>query len=166
MAEIPSLRSADIVAVDACADTSLALTADGRVYAWGNSEYGQLFHGTAHDTIVRPALAASLQRAGRVRAIAAGGTFSAVLTGTAAVDRRRGPPRTNTGRGAPHDADDDGVYTAGFGPALGHGRAVEQSTEPRRVAHLPPIAQLYASSDSTAAITRTRRRAAALVRAR
>eukprot|EP01135_Chromosphaera_perkinsii_P006314 Nk52_evm43s485 gene=Nk52_evmTU43s485 len=90
--------------ISACADCNMALTDKGRVLSWGNSEYGQTFHGIEKDKIPEPLLVESLLDENIVD-IAAGGSFSLALNkdgevfvaGYGAVTGlRESPPQTPT----------------------------------------------------------------------
>lgn len=72
-----------LVGVAAGGDTSFAWSQTGRVWAWGNSEYGQGLHGRAIDRIDAPleATEALPSEMGKVVQIAAGGPFVVVLDG-------------------------------------------------------------------------------------
>jgi alpha-tubulin suppressor-like RCC1 family protein len=68
-----------IIAVAAAGDTSLALTSDGRVYAWGSGTSGQLGNG-AFASSAYPGLVGSLLQGKTVVAIAGGNTSCYALT--------------------------------------------------------------------------------------
>jgi alpha-tubulin suppressor-like RCC1 family protein len=77
-----ALLSKTVVALAAGGYHSLALTADGLVFAWGrNYDYGQLGNGSATDSNVPVAVTADGELAGKtVVAVAAGGYHSLALT--------------------------------------------------------------------------------------
>ncbi|KAN0065958.1 hypothetical protein ACQY0O_001092 [Thecaphora frezii] len=120
---LPVLGAGDRwVQVAAGADTSFALAASGRLFAWGNSEYGQaMLPSGVEDRVQKPVeVTEALQRAyrtaaievqgeARVRKVVAGGSWAGVL-------------------------DDCGrVWTVGYG-ALGLGEFVSMTSDPS----LPP----------------------------
>ena len=70
-----------VVAIAAGIGTSMALTADGRVYCWGSNQYGQLGEGTTTSSTVPVAVTASGALAGKaVTAIAAGAWHGMALS--------------------------------------------------------------------------------------
>jgi alpha-tubulin suppressor-like RCC1 family protein len=69
-----------VTAIAAGGDQSLALTADGRVLAWGDDSGGQLGNGTSANSSSATPVPADLPARTRVTAIAAGGDFSLALT--------------------------------------------------------------------------------------
>ncbi|KAI8350155.1 regulator of chromosome condensation 1/beta-lactamase-inhibitor protein II [Blakeslea trispora] len=105
-------------------DFTLALSQDGKLWTWGNSEYGQGAQGKVIDKILEP-LSIDFNC---VIDIAAGGPFSVLLT------------RGKT------------VYTCGYG-ALGLGQDTLQTLEPKEVKGLEDIVKVYATTDYAAAIT-------------
>ncbi len=104
----------ELVGVAAGGDTSFAWSRTGRVWSWGNSEYGQAGHGRAIDRIDEPLEATgALREAGvrGVRKIVVGGPFAAI-----------------------HDARGK-LFTLGFG-AIGQG--------PKQIHNLVPTPVLQA----------------------
>ncbi|MFO1484532.1 MAG: LamG-like jellyroll fold domain-containing protein [Verrucomicrobiaceae bacterium] len=76
-----ALAGKTVIAVAAGYQHSLALTADGKVYAWGRNESGQLGDGTNTDSNVPVAVNASGVLAGKtIVAISAGTGFSVALS--------------------------------------------------------------------------------------
>ena len=72
------------MSVSAGGDTSFAWSKAGRVWAWGNSEYGQAGHGKPIDRINEPLEATGpLKDAGvqGIKQIVVGGSFAAILDG-------------------------------------------------------------------------------------
>ncbi|KAI9251958.1 regulator of chromosome condensation 1/beta-lactamase-inhibitor protein II [Sporodiniella umbellata] len=110
--------------VTSSSDFSLALTQDGQVWTWGNSEYGQGGQGKKVDRILEPV---KIPWAEEIRDVAAGGPFSVFLT-------KQGQ-----------------VYTCGFG-ALGCGEGVE-SLVPKKIHGLDNVQRVFASTDYAAALT-------------
>ncbi len=75
------LQGRKVTAIAAGALHCLALTSDGRVFAWGHNDFGQLGNGTTNDSRVPVAVDIGGGLAGKVvTAIAAGGSFSLALT--------------------------------------------------------------------------------------
>lgn len=93
-----------LVGVAAGGDTSIVWTQSGRVWGWGNSEYGQALVGDeAIDRIDVPteatdALKQALAPGARVVDVKLGGSFVVVLDGKS---------RLAPGPGSPHDANAD-----------------------------------------------------------
>ena len=92
---------ADVIAIACGTRFSLALSADGRVWAWGNNQESRLGDGTTHTrlTPVR-VLTESSDALGGITQISAGATHSLALQGTRAsvrmgVEQRRPPWRRN-----------------------------------------------------------------------
>ncbi|EPQ31042.1 uncharacterized protein PFL1_01231 [Pseudozyma flocculosa PF-1] len=160
---LPALEAASgdrFVSVAAGADTSFALSQSGRLFAWGNSEYGQaMLDSGVEDRVPTPvevtgALKRACEEAGleldgaRIKKVVAGGSWAGVLD-----DRGR-------------------VWTAGYGP-LGLGAAeVDESLDlpppPKasvhlsRVSALPPgITDIQAGLDYAVAIGPTDKQASA-----
>ncbi|KAI9318649.1 regulator of chromosome condensation 1/beta-lactamase-inhibitor protein II [Dichotomocladium elegans] len=105
-------------------DFTLALTDDGRLWTWGNSEYGQGMTGSKIDRILEPI---ELEHSGVID-IAAGGPFSVVLT------------------------EDGSVHTCGYG-ALGLGEGVIETLKLQRIPGLSNVQRVFATTDYAAAIT-------------
>ncbi|KAI8869394.1 RCC1/BLIP-II [Ramicandelaber brevisporus] len=84
------LSERNIRKITCSADTTLALTEDGSLFAWGNSEYGQAMLGSKIDRVSQPVKVDTLSHS--VVDIAAGSTGSLVL------------------------CDDGNVYGCGYGP--------------------------------------------------
>jgi alpha-tubulin suppressor-like RCC1 family protein len=82
---LPSTLQDPVVGIAAGGDSSMLWTLSGRMWAWGNSEYGQcLVRGKAINSIVRPT-EASIDVAqctkGKVVDVRFGGCFVLVLDG-------------------------------------------------------------------------------------
>ena len=74
------LRGKKVVQISAGVSFSLALTADGKVYAWGDNYYGQLGNGTNTRSSIPVEVGASSRMANKkIVAIAAGGFHSLAL---------------------------------------------------------------------------------------
>ena len=112
---VEALASVSIRALACGGNHTVALTSDGAVYSWGDSEHGQLGHGGEDDeyTPKRVEALASVS----VRALACGHNHTTALTS------------------------DGAMYSWGYGAygRLGHGDTSGQHT-PKRVDALPPIA--------------------------
>ncbi|KAJ2744228.1 hypothetical protein GGI20_003127 [Coemansia sp. BCRC 34301] len=116
--------------ISASTDFALALTADNRLYYWGNAEYGQCMTGAKIDQVLTP-----LQvpfGLGRIAGIAAGGCHALVLT------------------------DDGRVYSCGYG-ALGLGPATVATLQPTQIDGLGDIQAIYSSTDRSLAVDSQRR---------
>ena len=75
------LAGKTVVAIGAGHSHSLALTSDGKIYAWGNNQNGQLGNGTGVSSAVPVAVSMTGALAGKiVKAIAAGGDHNVALT--------------------------------------------------------------------------------------
>ncbi|KAI8049434.1 regulator of chromosome condensation 1/beta-lactamase-inhibitor protein II [Gilbertella persicaria] len=105
-------------------DFTLALGQDGKLWTWGNSEYGQGIQGKVIDRILEPLEI----HVSDVVDIAAGGPFSVLLT------------------------KDGNVHTCGYG-ALGLGQDTIQTLELKQIEGLNRISKVYATTDYAAAIT-------------
>ncbi|KAI8147966.1 regulator of chromosome condensation 1/beta-lactamase-inhibitor protein II [Fennellomyces sp. T-0311] len=121
--QLPTLDNAPIKKLAGSTDFTLALTADGGLWTWGNSEYGQGMTGAKIDRILQPI---RLEHRGIVD-IAAGGPFSVVL------------------------AEDGTVHTCGYG-ALGLGRDTIETLTLQRIPGLPEIEKVFATTDFAAAV--------------
>ena len=76
-----ALAGKSVVAIEAGDSHSLALTSDGKVFAWGDNTWGQLGTGNTSDGVVPMPVVASGDLAGKfVVAIAAGNSHSLALT--------------------------------------------------------------------------------------
>ncbi|KAJ1981918.1 hypothetical protein H4R35_000514 [Dimargaris xerosporica] len=110
------------------ADFTLALTQYGRLYVWGNSEYGQAMLGHKVDRILEPVIVPFSQC---VRDVACGGTHALVLT----------------------DAGE--LYTCGYG-MLGLGPDQHEALQPTRLpwpAPQDPPTRVYCGPDYSACLT-------------
>ena len=180
---LPALEAGDrFVQVAAGADTSYVLSAAGRLYAWGNSEYGQaLLSDGVCDRVERPVeVTQALERAyaaadadtdvggARIVKVVAGGSWVGVLDSKSSAHHHiafhcleqlaslltRCAPLSPKGNGR--------VFTAGYGP-VGLGTLQEGDQNPPvpvSTAHLarvslPPMAQLYAGHDYAVAVSRS-----------
>ncbi|XP_059086233.1 RCC1-like G exchanging factor-like protein [Tigriopus californicus] len=74
------LKGENVVKVASSADCVLALTDQGEVFGWGNSEYGQLASVTDEQQINTPHKL-NTRGLGRIKDIAAGGTICLILNG-------------------------------------------------------------------------------------
>ncbi|KAI9363626.1 regulator of chromosome condensation 1/beta-lactamase-inhibitor protein II [Pilaira anomala] len=127
--DVPSPLSfkAEIMKLSSSTDFTLALGKDGKLWTWGNSEYGQGIQGKIIDRILEP-LEIKVKD---VVDIAAGGPFSVILT-----------------KGG-H------VFTCGYG-SLGLGKEVIQTLEASEVRELSDkqIIKVVATTDYAAAISK------------
>ncbi|KAI7851685.1 regulator of chromosome condensation 1/beta-lactamase-inhibitor protein II [Circinella umbellata] len=121
--QLPLLGSSPITKIAGSTDFTLALTADGGLWTWGNSEYGQGMTGAKIDRILQPTL---LEHRGIID-IAAGGPFSVVL------------------------AEDGSVHTCGYG-ALGLGKDTIETLSLQRIRNLPRIKKVFAATDYAGAV--------------
>lgn len=83
---IPSLVEGDvkgekIVSLSCAADCVLALNDKGEVFGWGNSEYGQLKCEGDTQQINTPQFIESTRQFGKIKDIAAGGSYCLILNG-------------------------------------------------------------------------------------
>ncbi|KAI8088523.1 regulator of chromosome condensation 1/beta-lactamase-inhibitor protein II [Thamnidium elegans] len=117
----------EIKKLSSSTDYTFALGTDGRLWTWGNSEYGQGIQGKIIDRILEP-LEVKLND---VVDVAAGGPFSVILT------------------------KDGQVYTCGYG-SLGLGKDVVQTLEATVVTELSnkEIIKVFATTDYAAAISK------------
>ncbi|KAI9263200.1 regulator of chromosome condensation 1/beta-lactamase-inhibitor protein II [Phascolomyces articulosus] len=121
---LPSLGSTSCIKkIAGSTDFTLALTEEGGLWTWGNSEYGQGMTGAKIDRILQPIL---LEHRGIID-IAAGGPFSVIL------------------------CEDGSVHTCGYG-ALGLGKETIETLQLQRIRNLPPIKKVFAATDYAAAI--------------
>ena len=72
-----------VIAVSAGAYHSLAITADGAVWSWGNEHYGKLGHGDQQDQLLPKEVEAFARQ--RVAAVLAGEDHSLAITADGAV---------------------------------------------------------------------------------
>ncbi|XP_037960863.1 RCC1-like G exchanging factor-like protein [Teleopsis dalmanni] len=107
------IEKENIVKISCASDCVLALNANGEVFGWGNSEYGQLDNlDNAEPQINKPRLLNITKGLGKIKDIAAGGSFCMLLN------------------------EEGLVYTWGYG-ILGFGPYVEQTSKPQHL--LPPL---------------------------
>ncbi|KAJ2489876.1 hypothetical protein IWW37_003644 [Coemansia sp. RSA 2050] len=111
--------------ISSSTDFTLGLTADNRLYYWGNAEYGQCMTGTKIDQVLAPIQAPF--GFGRITGIAAGGCHALVLT------------------------DEGRVYSCGYG-ALGLGPTTIATLQPTLIEGLHDIQAIFASTDRCLAI--------------
>lgn len=121
--------------ISASTDCSLALTTDGTVFGWGNTEYQQLGANTTKTQVAAPKVIPSDLFKGRVVQVAAGGSFSLFLTS------------------------DGAVYSLGYGAGLGLGKNVEATSVPKQVVFSSiqdddEVGLIGASVDYSVAVTR------------
>lgn len=81
------IKETKIVDVAGQADCSLALSEDGQLFAWGNSEYGQLSMVTDHTQVNVPRYL-PVHSCGTVVKAAAGGSICALLNGNSSTITR------------------------------------------------------------------------------
>ena len=81
--KIEALAGQRVVAMLAGAMHSLAVTADGTVWSWGNGSYGQLGHGDQQNQLLPKKIETLAGQ--RVVAVSAGGCHSLALTADGAV---------------------------------------------------------------------------------
>ena len=115
-------------------DCSLALTSDGIVCGWGNSEYQQLGLDTTEMQVAVPSvISGKLFEKGRVVMVAAGGSFCLFLTSVGAV------------------------YSIGYGAGLGLDDEIQSTSIPKEIrfdmVQGQRIGQIHASVDYAAAVT-------------
>ncbi|KAJ2794886.1 hypothetical protein H4R20_006073, partial [Coemansia guatemalensis] len=109
-----------IVDISSTTDFTLALSADNRVFYWGNAEYGQCMVGRKIDKVLVPMQVPFGK--GRIKSIAAGGCHALLLT--------------EAGQ----------VYICGYG-GLGLGSDCVSVLEPTLIEGLENIDMIYASTD-------------------
>ncbi|KAJ9085838.1 hypothetical protein DSO57_1009947 [Entomophthora muscae] len=119
-----SIPPVEIKKVSSRHDCTIVLLESGKVYSWGNSEYGQGMHGKKIDRVlgIKPILFDE-----KVVDIAAGGSFSLLLS------------------------DSGKVFVCGFG-VLGLGELVTQVLVPTEIPTLRDIKKIFASSGTASAI--------------
>ncbi|KAL1932521.1 hypothetical protein VTP01DRAFT_8199 [Rhizomucor pusillus] len=125
-ANVPALLpwTAPIKKLAGSTDFTLALTENGEMWTWGNSEYGQGMTGAKIDRILEPVRL----DVNNVVDMAAGGPFSVVLTA------------------------DGCVHTCGYG-VLGLGADVLETLTLRKVPGLANVKRVFAATDYAAALT-------------
>ncbi|KAG2173415.1 hypothetical protein INT44_008767 [Umbelopsis vinacea] len=121
---VPLMEGKHITKLAGSTDFSLVLTDEGKLWTWGNSEYGQGMLSRKIDRILEP-LETGISD---VVDIAAGGPFSIILKGNGEV------------------------YSCGYG-ALGSGKGIIETLEPRRVQIDEKITKIFAVQDMAAAIS-------------
>ncbi|KAJ2846221.1 hypothetical protein IWW36_004453 [Coemansia brasiliensis] len=126
---VAGLDKVPIVNISSSTDFTLALSADNRLFYWGNAEYGQCMIGEKRDRVL---LRMEIPFDGEIADIAAGGCHSLLLT-------RNGQ-----------------VYVCGYG-ALGLGKHQISVLKPTRIKGLDSITAIYASTDRSLAISTDRR---------
>ncbi|KAJ2885802.1 hypothetical protein H4R27_001093 [Coemansia aciculifera] len=122
---VSGLEEAPLTDISSSTDFTLALTADNRLYYWGNAEYGQCMTGAKIDQVLTPIQVPF--GFGRITDIAAGGCHALVLT------------------------DDGRVYSCGYG-ALGLSPATIATLQPTLIEGLRDIEAIFASTDRCIAI--------------
>ncbi|KAJ2480066.1 hypothetical protein EV174_003835 [Coemansia sp. RSA 2320] len=122
---VSGLGGTSLVDISSSTDFTLALTAERRLYYWGNAEYGQCMTGTKIDQVLAPIQIPFDY--GLVAGIAAGGSHALVLT------------------------DAGQVYSCGYG-ALGLGAKAFAALQPELIRGLRDIAAIFASTDRCLAI--------------
>ncbi|KAJ2714825.1 hypothetical protein H4R19_001526 [Coemansia spiralis] len=129
---VRGLDGVPIADISSSADFTLALSADGQLFYWGNAEYGQCMVGRKIERVLLP-LEVQFGKEQRVRGIAAGGCHALTLT------------------------EDGRVHACGYA-ALGLGPDTISAYMPTAIGGLDGIDALYASADRCLAIDRTRGR--------
>ncbi|KAI9294851.1 RCC1/BLIP-II [Neoconidiobolus thromboides FSU 785] len=114
----------NIIKISSCNDCTLALNDQGKVFSWGNSEYGQGGQGQIIDRILEPL---SINFNEKIIDIASGGSFSLFLT------------------------ENGQVFTVGFG-VLGLGKDMTETLIPSEVIGLKRIQKIIAGPRTAAAI--------------
>ena len=72
----------DLVGISAGGDTSFAWSKNGRLFSWGNSEYGQALGNEILDQILKPREVENFhQEMGKIKDVKGGGSFVTVLDG-------------------------------------------------------------------------------------
>ncbi|KAI0235042.1 hypothetical protein L0F63_007006 [Massospora cicadina] len=114
----------EIKKVSSSHDCTLLLLESGKVYSWGNSEYGQGMHGEKLDRVLE---ATPISFDEKVVDVAAGGSFSLLLS--------------ETGK----------VFVCGFG-VLGLGERITETLIPTEIPTLRDVRSIFASSGTACAI--------------
>ncbi|KAJ2809429.1 hypothetical protein H4S07_003213 [Coemansia furcata] len=122
---VSGLKGAPLTNISSSTDFTLALTADNRLYYWGNAEYGQCMTGAKIDQVLNPIHVPF--DFGTIKDIAAGGCHALVLT------------------------DDGRVYSCGYG-ALGLGPGTIATLQSTHIEGLRDIVAIFASTDRCLAI--------------
>ncbi|PIA18416.1 RCC1/BLIP-II protein [Coemansia reversa NRRL 1564] len=122
---VSGLDGVPIVDISSTTDFTLALSADNRLFYWGNAEYGQCMVGRKIDKVLVPMQVPF--SSGRIKSIAAGGCHALLLTEAGEV------------------------YACGYG-ALGLGPDCLSVLEPTLIKGLENIATIDASTDRCLAI--------------
>ncbi|KAI9479038.1 regulator of chromosome condensation 1/beta-lactamase-inhibitor protein II [Coemansia mojavensis] len=123
--QVAALDNVPIVNISSSTDFTLALSADNRLFYWGNAEYGQCMVGEKRDRVL---LRIEVPFEQEIADIAAGGCHSLLLT-------RAGQ-----------------VYMCGYG-ALGLGEHMLSVLRPTLIEGLDNITAIYASTDRSLAIS-------------
>ncbi|KAJ2520178.1 hypothetical protein H4217_002220 [Coemansia sp. RSA 1939] len=123
--QVFGLDKAPIVDISSSTDFTLALSADGRLFYWGNAEYGQCMIGKKIDQVLAPLEIPFTD--GTIVKIAAGGCHALVLLS------------------------DGRVYGCGYG-AIGMGADTASSLTPSLVKGISDIGHIAASTDRCLAL--------------
>ncbi|KAJ2319690.1 hypothetical protein IWW52_001823 [Coemansia sp. RSA 2704] len=127
---VAGLEGTPIADISSTTDFTLALAVDGRLFYWGNAEYGQCMVGRKIDRVLARMNVSF--GGGRIKAVAAGGCHSLLLT--------------EAGQ----------VYACGYG-ALGLGPDKLAALEPTLIGGLDGVEAILASTDRCLAIDNERR---------
>ncbi|KAK9768138.1 hypothetical protein K7432_001488 [Basidiobolus ranarum] len=122
---IMKLDGESLKKISASTDFTIALNEQGKMFTWGNSEYGQCMLGSKIDRVLEP-MAVSVDD--QVVDIAAGGSFALYLT------------------------DAGKVYVTGYG-GLGLGEGNIETLKPSLVEQLPVIKKIFATTHYCTAIS-------------
>ncbi|KAJ1905503.1 hypothetical protein LPJ81_001894 [Coemansia sp. IMI 209127] len=123
--QVFGLDDVPIVDIDSSTDFTLALSADGRLFYWGNSEYGQCMTGEKVDQVLAPIEMPF--NGGTIVGIAAGGCHALVLSS------------------------DGRVHACGYG-AIGMGAGTISSLSPATVHGISNVEYIAASTDRCIAL--------------
>ena len=120
--KVEALVGRRVVAVSAGGEHSLALTADGALWSWGEGNFGRLGHGDTQTQLLPKKVEALAAR--RVVSVSAGMCHSIARTA-----RRGAPPP-----GPPDGSADGSVFTWGLGErGLGHGEDLSSQLLPKEI---------------------------------
>ncbi|ORX90369.1 RCC1/BLIP-II protein [Basidiobolus meristosporus CBS 931.73] len=123
--KIAKLDGESFKKISASTDFTIALNEQGKMYTWGNSEYGQCMLGSKIDRVLEPM---PVPVDDKVVDVAAGGSFALYLT------------------------DAGKVYITGYG-GLGLGEGKIETLKPALVEQLPNISKIFATTHYCSAIS-------------